>query len=431
MADLIHETLYVKGMFCDNCERRINDALIGLSGVEEVSASFEKARVSVRYDKSITGRARIEEAIESLGYEVGYDTGRNVQIVSLIIIILALYVIARHLGWTRVFNVFPAIDNSISMGMVFVTGVLTSVHCIAMCGGINLTQSVMSANAGRRVTRDNITYNLGRIISYTVIGALVGGVGSLISLSSLAKGIVTLAAAAAMIIMALNMLGVFKPLRKIRILLPAGVYGRAFTAAGSSSFLIGILNGLMPCGPLQAMQLYALSTGSVVKGALSMLLFSIGTVPLMLGFGLAAGKLNNKYTMNMLSVSAVVILIMGVHMMSNGLALAGVDAVLARSEDKVNIAAVDGDVQKVRSEVDYGSYEVIEVASGIPVEWTIEVPPGKLNGCNSEIIVPAYDIDIKLHEGENIVSFTPQEPGDVPYSCWMGMIKSKIIINRR
>ena len=51
---------------------------------------------------------------------------------------------------------------------------------------------------------------------------------------------------------------------------------------------------------------------------------------------------------------------------------------------------------------------------------------GKLNGCNGEIVVPAFDLSIKLHEGENKVFFTPENAETVPYSCWMGMIKSSI-----
>ncbi|MBP5623054.1 MAG: sulfite exporter TauE/SafE family protein, partial [Thermoguttaceae bacterium] len=69
----------------------------------------------------------------------------------------------------------------------------------------------------------------------------------------------------------------------------------ASTRASSSrrsSLVIGLLNGLMPCSPLQSMQIYALSTGSIIRGALSMLLFSLGTVPLMLGLGVFSGKLN-------------------------------------------------------------------------------------------------------------------------------------------
>ena len=112
----------------------------------------------------------------------------------------------------------------------------------------------------------------------------------------------------AMLVMALKMLGAFRPLRRLRLRLPAGLQGTLLRRAGGSSFVIGLLNGFMPCGPLQAMQLYALSTGSAVRGALSMLAFSLGTVPLMLGFGLISGRLNRKYSRVMLTVSALVIL---------------------------------------------------------------------------------------------------------------------------
>ena len=82
--------------------------------------------------------------------------------------------------------------------------------------------------------------------------------------------------------------------------------------------------------------------------------------------------------------------------------------------------------QYVRTEVDYGSYEAFSVQKDVPVEWTIVVPEGKLNGCNGEIVVPAFDLSVKLHAGENLVSFTPDRTGTIPYSCWMGMIKSSI-----
>ena len=80
----------------------------------------------------------------------------------------------------------------------------------------------------------------------------------------------------------------------------------------------------------------------------------------------------------------------------------------------------------IETEIDHGSYPPFTVRAGIPVEWTIIVPEGKLNGCNGEIIVPALGLDIHLSEGKNVVTFTPAEPGTIPYSCWMGMIKSTI-----
>ena len=383
--------------------------------------------VTVIYDGKQVSSRLLKQEIEKLGYESVSDSSRYIQIVSILIILLALYVIASHLGWTRVFNIFPNIEASLDLGMLFVIGLLTSVHCIATCGGINLTQSTMAAKGGTGVVRSNLAYNIGRVISYTVIGGIVGGIGSVVSFSGPLRGAVTVIVGVFMIIMALSMLGVFRPFRKLPLHLPAGLYRKlSGSAAGKSSFVIGLLNGLMPCGPLQSMQIYALSTGSMLRGALSMLLFSLGTVPLMLGLGVFSGRLNKKSAGTMLTVSAILVFVMGIHMTENGLVLSGISSVSNSRNESVVMAEYFGDMQYVKTKVDYGSYEAFTVRKGIPVEWTIVVPEGKLNGCNGEILVSSFDLSIRLHEGENTVSFTPNEVGTIPYSCWMGMIKSSI-----
>ena len=427
MNDLRTETIPVKGMFCTNCERKVQDALLSLPGVQSTDASFAEETVTVIYDEKQVSSRLLKQEIEKLGYEIVSDNSRYIQIVSILIILLALYVIAGYLGWTRVFHIFPNIEASLDLGMLFVIGLLTSVHCIAMCGGINLTQSTMAAKGGAGVVRSNLAYNIGRVISYTVIGGIVGGIGSVVSFSGALKGAVTVAVGIIMILMALSMLGVFRPLRKLSLHLPAGLYRKlSGSAAGRSSLVIGLLNGLMPCGPLQSMQIYALSTGSIIRGALSMLLFSLGTVPLMLGLGVFSGGLNRKRAGIMLTVSAILVFVMGIHMTENGLALSGISLASGSRNESAVMAEYFGDTQYVKTKVDYGSYEAFTVRKGIPVEWTIEVLEGKLNGCNGEIVVPAFDLSIKLHEGENTVSFTPNDVGTIPYSCWMGMIKSSI-----
>ena len=324
MNDLRTETILVKGMFCTNCEKRVRDALLSLPGVQSAAASFTEETVTVIYDGKQVSSRLLKQEIEKLGYESVSDSSRYIQIVSILIILLALYVIASHLGWTRVFNIFPNIEASLDLGMLFVIGLLTSVHCIAMCGGINLTQSTMAAKGGTGVVRSNLAYNIGRVISYTVIGGIVGGIGSVVSFSGPLRGAVTVIVGVFMIIMALSMLGVFRPFRKLPLHLPAGLYRKlSGSAAGKSSFVIGLLNGLMPCGPLQSMQIYALSTGSMLRGALSMLLFSLGTVPLMLGLGVFSGRLNKKSAGTMLTVSAILVFVMGIHMTENGLCFRG------------------------------------------------------------------------------------------------------------
>lgn len=385
---------------------------------------------NVTYDKGSISQKDIEENIEELEYKVVKEekqkTKVNSQSIYILVILLAIYIIFNHLGWLNIFNIFPSVEMGMGYGMLFVVGLLTSVHCIAMCVGINLSQSVASSKSDNKIWKSNLYYNIGRVISYTLIGGIVGALGSVISFNGIFRGIVAIMAGLAMVIMAINMLGIFPKLRKFSIRVPKKL--AIFlnnSKKGKSSFYIGLVNGLMPCGPLQSMQLYSLSTGSFIGGATAMFLFSLGTVPLMFGFGTIASKLNKKFTEKMLTISAIIIFILGIGMLNNGLTLSGLGFNITNSNYE-NVAEVVGDFQEITTEIDYGSYEPITVKKDIPVKWTIYVPEGKLNGCNNEIIIPKYNIDVKLKTGENIIEFTPTEKGTVTYSCWMGMIKSSI-----
>ena len=95
-------------------------------------------------------------------------------------------------------------------------------------------------------------------------------------------------------------------------------------AAGRGPFVVGLLNGLMPCGPLQTMQVYALGTGSFMAGALSMFLFSLGTVPLLLGFGAVSAFLSARFNRGMLKASGVLVMALGLVMFMRGVNLFGV-----------------------------------------------------------------------------------------------------------
>ena len=86
------------------------------------------------------------------------------------------------------------------------------------------------------------------------------------------------------------------------------------------------------------------------------------------------------------------------------------------------------ELQKINSSMSYNSYDSITVKAGIPVRWNLKVPEGILTGCNNAIIIPQYGIEKELQEGDNIIEFMPKETGNVPFSCWMGMIRSEIKI---
>lgn len=437
------QTLKVDNMTCASCESRIVKALKRLEGVQKASASYNTGNVNVVYDKQKVSLTRLEEAIENLGYTVarpGASAGglkKLPQAVGLGVLLLALYMLLNHFGFLDYFNMFPEAEAGMGYGMLFVIGLMTSVHCVAMCGGINLSQCVpvSAQGAGDKGAnlRPSLLYNLGRVISYTLIGGIVGAIGQVVSFSGGAKGVVQLAAGVFMVIMGLNMLNLFPWLRRLNPRMPK-LFARRISgekARSNSPLYVGLLNGLMPCGPLQAMQLYALSTGSPVQGALSMLLFSLGTVPLMFGLGALSSLLSKRFMGRMMTVSAVLVVLMGAVMFTNGMSLSGMAAPSLTQTPQVVQPDIqmEAGVQAITTQLARNRYEPITVKVGVPVKWTIHAEPGTVNGCNNRIIIPAYDsLEKKLEVGDNVIEFTPAETGVFPFSCWMGMIRSTITV---
>mgnify|MGYP000925820023 CR=1 FL=1 len=443
MAEIQEKTLYIDGMTCTGCENRIEKKLRAEPGVRSTKASYSNGTVAVAFDPGMIGLDKITELIEQLDYKVK-STSQNAgqktkyaKILGVALVLFALYMLINRFGGLNIFNAFPEAEEGMSYGMLFVIGLLTSVHCVAMCGGINLSQCVPQRPAQQTeggkfsALTPSILYNLGRVISYTVIGGIVGAIGSVISFSGAAKGIVQLAAGVFMVIMGLNMLNIFPWLRKLNPRMPK-IFARKINSQkrSNSPLYVGLLNGLMPCGPLQAMQLYALSTGNFFSGALSMFLFSLGTVPLMFSLGALSSILSRKFTARMMRFSAVLVVGLGVSMFSSGMSLSGfsVSAPVPAVSASGNIAQIQNDVQIVTSRVLPGQYQPITVQKGIPVRWTLQADEGSINGCNNRILIPEYGLEKRLEPGENVVEFTPEESGSIPFSCWMGMIRSRIIV---
>lgn len=424
-------TLKIIGMHCANCELRIEKHLGDLDGVIKANASFKKSSITITYDEDMISLDHIIEEINHSEYKVE-DKVENTKpavdtnFIAIIIIIFGVYLIAREYGILEIFQKFPLARAGMGYGALFLVGLMTSIHCIAMCGGINISQSAKAAKEGSSVTKSNIQYNLGRVVSYTIVGGIIGGIGSVFSMSYQMKSWIQMVVGVFMIIMGLNLFGIKSPLRRLNLSMPKGII-RILNSSkrNRSSFYVGVINGFMPCGPLQSMQIYALSTGSIISGALSMFMFSIGTVPLMLGVGLLSGKLNQKFMKQVMKVSAILVMFLGISMFQDGATLSGF-GILPTTNNSTNVAVIKDGKQYITTNMDFGSFEAITVVEGIPVVWNFYADEEKLNGCNNEIVIPEFDINIKLKEGENYIEFTPQETGTYLYSCWMGMIRSTI-----
>lgn len=430
-------TLSVQGMHCAACEQRVETAVLAQSGVKSAKASYANGTVKVEYDEAQTDIGQIQRAAAEAGYTAAQEAVQPKQsssvlrVIGVLVLLFGVYMLISH---TIGFNFIPEVQPGAGLGVIFVIGLLTSLHCLAMCGGINLSQNVAVGKAGVRARlMPGLKYNAGRVIAYTVVGGIVGAIGSVISFSGTVKGIVVLIAGVLMVLMGINMLGL-PLLRRISLRMPKILVRKANSARSSKKpFVVGLLNGLMPCGPLQAMQIYALGTGSALMGALSMMVFALGTVPLMFVFGALSALLNSRFARVMGKVSAVLIILIGFTMLGRGFGLSGVALPPAVTDSGTGDVAVtesngDEEVQRITSEFSSGQYAPITVKQGIPVVWTIRVTEKDLNGCNNPITIPAYGIEKNLVPGDNLIEFTPSESGVIAYSCWMGMIRSTITV---
>lgn len=490
--------LYIDGMTCVNCQNKIAQALNQTEGIIHASVSYNQGVADVVYDEEKISLKEIITVIEDLDYTVllkKKNVGDNItDVVCTLVVIVSLYVMFQSMGILNVLAPNQLADTGMGYGMLFVIGLITSVHCIAMCGGINLSQCIPQQVKEEGDSRRSLpmffpalAYNLGRVVSYTMVGFafgllgfLVGG-GAKVEISTFLQGILKMIAGLFMVIMGINMLGIFPWMRKFTIRMPRFLARKVGQqkAKATKPFLVGILNGFMPCGPLQSMWIVALATANPFSGALSMFLFSLGTVPLMLGFGSIVSALGKRFTNKVMTIGAILVVVLGLAMISQGGSLGGllppdllliliiaccVSGVLLsipverkvlkntmkvialaivlssyilwtlqgkqvekNSSEETKVEVVDG-VQVINSTLLPGRYPNITVQAGVPVKWVIDAPPGSINGCNNRMIIQDYGIEHTFQEGENVIEFTPTNTGTVRYSCWMGMIRGNIFV---
>lgn len=424
--------VYVKieGISCSHCLDTIETNLLKEKNI--IKVEFQKNIAIIEYVGKLE-KKKIIKLINSLGYltQESYisddisllsDKVKPVEIIIiLLIIILVFYLLNKIIGF-NIFNVIPTIDENITYGMLFVTGLLTSIHRVSMCGAINLLTVINKTT--KRSYKKPILYNLGRLISYTALGGIVGLIGSVLTVNKTVTGIIILLAAIVMFLMALAMLGII-PLKKLKL-----IRHKTVTA---NPLIIGLLNGLMPCGPLQAMQVYALSTASPIKGAISMFLFCLGTIPLMLGTGLFLNKLTGKWKIIVNKIATCLILILSVMMLNQALLYLNIDLFKNNDDSTYQKAILKETYQEVKINVSYGNYQDIIIQKDIPVKLIIHVDEDKLTGCNNEIYLAKYKIKKKLKVGDNIIEFTPTKEETLTYTCYMNMIKNniKVIDNKK
>ena len=318
--------LNVSGMICRACEDAIADALLHTRGVISAQAHYWRSRVTITYDPDIVTEDALRQVLTSTGYPPSTHGmgGVAVDLICLALVGVLYWGLPKLLMLVRV----PALADNASLGLVFLTGLLTSTHCIGMCGGILLAQTTDERGVTGRSKRGLIAsaaYNGGRVVSYTAVGAVCGALGAVITYTPNIKSMVFTVAGALVLLIGLRMAGILPGVRPAESELPGACSLNARTRRrfAGKPLLIGLLTGVMPCGALSAMWLYAMSSGSAAHGALVMLVFSLGTVPLLFLFGALQSFLPRGWMKYIVKGSAVLVVTLGLSMLVKGIRLFG------------------------------------------------------------------------------------------------------------
>lgn len=212
--------LNVSGMICRACEDAIADALLHTRGVISAQAHYWRSRVTITYDPDIVTEDALRQVLTNAGYPPGAH-GMGGVTVDLICLALVgvLYWGCRSCSCSCRSRRLPRMLRSASC---FV-GLLTSTHCIGMCGGILLAQTTDAHGVTGRSKRGLIAsaaYNGGRVVSYTAVGAVCGALGAVITYTPNIKSMVFTVAGALVLLIGLRMAGILPGLRPSETELP-------------------------------------------------------------------------------------------------------------------------------------------------------------------------------------------------------------------
>lgn len=200
-------------------------------------------------------------------------------------------------------------------------GLLGSIHCIGMCGPIAFALPI-DRNSSLNILSSNLIYNLGRLTTYFLIGAILGGLGMSLSLFGVQQGL-------SIFIGALIVLSVIIPLSKLNknsfsfiskalITLKTLVAKSLGRKSKLNLFFIGLLNGLLPCGLVYMALAGSTAMVDPIKGGLFMLSFGLGTIPLMLSIGVYGNKIRLKFPI-IRKATPVFILLIGLFFIIRGM----------------------------------------------------------------------------------------------------------------
>ena len=244
--------------------------------------------------------------------------------------------------------------GNIDLIIILTTAFLGSVgHCIGMCGGIVVAYSsskIDQKSSYVQQTASHLAYNFGRVTTYAMLGALFGYAGQVLAFTPTTKGILFVITGILMIFAGLSLIGKIKFLNSAEWSVSKySWYQNSFKKLmGSRSYrsfyLLGVLNGIIPCGLVYSFAIFAASTASPLGGALVMATFGLATIPALFFLGFVTKFLQKgNLRGTMMKLAALLVIVYGVFTLTKGYKFIAHPEEMKAMMDKMHSEGIDED----------------------------------------------------------------------------------------
>ncbi len=345
------------------------------------------------------------------------------------------------------------IPQDINLWAIFLTGLFTGgLTCLAVQGG--LLAATIAQREEQKLTKKTqksgnalpiLFFLAAKLVAYTILGFLLGWLGSVVQLSLTAKVIMQFAVAIFMIGTALNILNVH-PIFRYFVIQPPKFLTRLVRKQSKRSdlfapVLLGALTVLIPCGTTQAMMALAIGSGNPIVGAAILSAFVLGTSPLFFILGYFATKLGDALHQKFMRFAAIALLLLALYNLDGALALTGssftLSGMLSNAWCTVSICndiptnaiqAQQGPTRNATITIGNTGYtpSSLTVKAGSQVSLHLTNTGGA--GCTQSFTIPSLGIQktVPLGTSSDISFVAPNQAGTVPFMCSMGMYRGVI-----
>ena len=458
---------YVRGMRCASCEVLIEKRLLKEKGIEAVEASVSKNEVRIEYIEKRPTLAKLNKIFRKEKY-IFYDKPFKTDVPSplfqfnqqkqlivdkkrfydfltifgISLLIIIGFIVLNQSGFAALLSV----NSQSALPAFLVFGLLAGFStCSALIGGILLSMSkqwleLYGKSSNWQRFQPHLLFNSGRLISYGLLGFLLGILGNALQISPTLTSGLAIGVSVLMVFLGLQMLGI-KAFQKYQFTMPK-IITRYVTDEQNfrgrwMPFLMGALTFFLPCGFTITAQGLALTSGNPLQAGLIMSFFALGTLPALLLIGITSVKFIERphFSNQFLKIAGILVLFFAVYNFNSQLNVLGLKSLsdlsfnfTDRMTSKDGLPPIVNGKQVLKMDALAFGYEPnkLKVKAGVPVRW--EVIDKGTSGCTNAIVSRGlFNGQIDLTPGEvSIKEFTPERPGKYKFSCWMGMVSGLI-----